>query len=39
MTPIPPTRSEIAATTPSRTVRVWLDSVAVEMIDVGLKTL
>ena len=39
ITPIPPTSSEIAATTPSRTVSVSLDDVAAERIDDALKTL
>ncbi len=39
MTPMPPTSREIAATTPSRTVRVSVDDVAAERIDEALNTL
>ena len=36
MTPMPPTSSEIAATAPSSTVKVWLVDVAVSRIDEAL---
>ncbi len=39
MTPIPPTSSEIAATAPSKTVKVWFDVVAASRIEEALLTL
>ena len=39
MTPMPPTRREIAATAPSSTVNVWLDEVAASRIEEALVTL